>query len=439
MTAVSDFQCALMKNALRLTTLALMLGLLPFAAVHAAKARKAVPKDAAAPAAVTEIELVSELPPGNHDALVALVNRFNEQEKSAHVTVVDRDWKGGSAPHLLILDEASEQKFVASGRFKPVSQLMREAGEKLETVKGVNPVVYSRAADKKGGLAGLPIGLSTPVLFVNQDLFRKSGVDPVPLPTTWGQVQKTAAKLRSGGVACPLTTVRPARVLLENALAWQNEPFLSAKGQLAINGLMPIRHLALMSSWVRAGLLHLYGHGDEAIEHFAKGECAMLLAGQSAMPGVGQGGFSVGVGPMPYYDDAPGAPQNTLADGLALWVSSGKTVAENKAAARFISYWLQPTQQIDWMRTAGYLPLTRAGAFAASGSALGSELQNIQVAVKQLTGKPATAASRASVAGHDAGLHEMLENQLDAVWADTKAPKQALDEAVANTARKGKR
>ncbi len=395
----------------------------------------AAPKKAAkAPAAAgpVQIEFASQLPAEKQQALAALIERFNGQQKNAaKIVLVDRAWNAQALPTLMILNNETEEAFLAGAvRYKPLAGVMQAAGEPLEVARGASSITAPNLVEG-GKVVALPVALETPVLFINQDLFRKAGLNPAAPPQTWAQVQAAAGKLADTGVICPLTTAQPAKVLLENQSAWHNMPYANANGTaLAVNGLGQVRHLARMASWQKSRYLQIFGHGDEAIGHFAKNECGMLLAGQSAMPDVSKNGFSVGISHLPYYDDVPGSPQNTLADGPALWVGAGKSAAEYKLAARFVRFWLEPTQQIDWQRATGYLPLNRAGAFAAASQSLGPELLNIQVAIAQLTNKPATMESRATRVGHSAKARRVVDEQLDAVWSQGVAAKLALDTAV---------
>ena len=137
-----------------------------------------------------------------------------------------------------------------------------------------------------------------------------------------------------------------------------------------------------------------------------------------------------GTGQLPYEADAAGAPQNTIADGPALWASAGKKPAEYKAVARFVSFWLQPDNQVAWQRETGYLPLNRAGLLASRSELLGNDLENIQVAVDQLGGKPATPQSSAQPVVEREKVRRILDEELAGVWADQKAAKEALDNAV---------
>jgi sn-glycerol 3-phosphate transport system substrate-binding protein len=412
-------------NTLRLITpIALSLSLLATPAI--------AQKTKAAPAVAADVELRSQLPQDKQEALKALVERFNEANKGSRIVLTDRAWDADAPAAMQILEGEGEQAFLAGKkRYKPVSAVLKDAGVKVQVLDRAAPVLAPISYDPKAGMLGLPVGLSTPVFFVNQDMLRKSGVDAAMPVRTWADVQEVAGKLADAGVACPLAVARPATVLLENTAAWHNESVVNAKGELAVNGLNYVRHIARMASWQKSRYLNVFGHGDEAVGKFAAGQCGMLVASQSAMPVVSKGGFGVGVSALPYYADVQGAQQNTLADGASLWVSAGRSSSDYKTIAKFVAFWLEPTQQIDWMRATGYLPLNRAGAFAAGSQTLGSELGHVKVAVDQLVAKPTTANSRATTLGRNPRVLKVLNDELDAVWNQGKAAKLALDEAVA--------
>lgn len=400
---------------------------------------KAVAK---APAA-TEIVLAHQLGEAQGAELEKLVARFNATNPPLPVRVdaapFDLQHHQGALPNLVILGEADEASWLdGKPRYVPLSVLMRQAGEKLETLKPP-PMMSPDALDSHGRLAGLPVGLSTPVMFYNKAAFAKAGVDPNVPPRTWWDLQDVLGKLRDAGYACPYTTTRPAWVHIENLSAWHNEPVVTRQGRrevLSINGLVQVKHLAMMSSWVKSLYMRVYDSDDEALQHFAHGDCAVLTAGQQVAPALGRSAsFDIGVSAMPYHDDVRGAPQNTLADGAVMWATAGKSRLENKAAAKFVSFLLTPQTQVEWQRELGYLPLNRAGLFAATGSGLlKDDLQAVRVAIAQLTNKPATKASSASSFTERRDVQAAMNDELKSLWSGAKPAKQVLDEAVARVA-----
>ena len=391
-------------------------------------------------AAEQQIEIYHRLPESKAAALQGLVERFNAQAKDVKVVLSQADWRGAATPpHMLILEGEEEEGFVSGKpRFKPLFALMKDAGVPLQTLRA--PAMMTRTpVDAKGRLLALPIGLSTPVLFVNRDALRGAGMNPDSTSVnTWFELQETLGRLADTGHACPYTVSEPGRVMVENLSAWHNEPVAAARGKTmapSFNGMFQVKHVAMMASWARARYLHIFDRQSEAEDRFATGECAVIAAPSASWVEFRRSGkLDVGVSRLPYYDDFPGAPQNTVADGPALWAAAGKKPVEYKAVARFRCFGLQPENQVAWQRETGYLPLNRAGLLASRSELLGADLENVRVAVEQLTNKPATSDSSAQPVVEREKVRRILDEELAGVWADSKAAKEALDNAVARAA-----
>ncbi|WP_374261570.1 extracellular solute-binding protein [Zoogloea sp.] len=398
-----------------------------------AEAPKAVAVDTSP---VTEIELVHSLGADKGAQLQKLVDRYNAGNNGPKIVIHDRAWNTGTLPHMMILGERDLAGFLSGPqRYRPLFQVMKDAGVKMETLRAP-AMMTPTPLDAQKRLVALPVGLSTPVMFYNKDAFKEAGLDPENAPKTWQELQGALGKLVAAGQSCPYTTAQPAWVLVENMSAWHNEPVVTEgkKTSLAINGMLEVKHVAMLSSWYKARYLQLFGRDDEAVDHFAKGECAVLTAASGAWPTLQrQAGFKVGVATLPYHEDYYGAPQNTLADGPAMWVAAGKKPAEYKAVARFVDFWLSAESQVEWQRNAGYLPLNRSGLLASESRLLASDLANIHVGVQQLTHKPVTAVSKASAYPQRAVVRRIIEEELESVWEDRKPSKLALDTAVARS------
>ncbi|WEN43047.1 sn-glycerol-3-phosphate-binding periplasmic protein UgpB [Thauera sp. GDN1] len=385
-------------------------------------------------AAQQQIELFHRLPDTKAAALQDLVERFNAQSKDVQVVLSATDWRS-AAPHMLILEGDDEEDFVAGKpRFKPLYALMKESGAPLQTLRP--PAMMTRTpVDTKGQLLALPVGLSTPVLFLNRDALRRAGMNPdTTRINTWFELQETLGRLADTGHTCPYTVSEPGRVMVENLSAWHNEPVAKQQGKATVpsfNGMFQVKHVAMMASWTRARYLHVFPQQAEAEQRFASGDCAVIAAPSASWADFRRAGkVDVAVSRLPYYDDFPGAPQNTVADGPALWAAAGKKPAEYKAIARFVSFWLQADNQVAWQRETGYLPLNRAGLLASRSELLGEDLENVRVAVDQLGNKPATAQSSAQPVVERQKVRRILDEELAGVWADEKAAKEALDNAV---------
>lgn len=424
---------------LRCRPLVLLAALSVFTAgAEAAPAKKkAVPKPAAAAkssSAPGEVELVHELGSDKGAELAKIVASFNAANPGETVRIAERKWDEGETPALMILGEDSESRLLAGKtRLRPLHAVMKEAREPLETLRP--PAIMSPTSlDAGGKLIGLPIALGTPIMYFNKEAFRKAGLDPNAPPATWFTLQGALGQLYDKGYGCPYTTTQPGWVHVENTSAWHNQPLVSTAGKrevLAVNNLLEVKHLAMMKSWVTSRYLHIFGNGLDAESQFASGNCAVLTASSNAYPTFKRTAkFEVGVAQLPHHEDVPGSPQNTLADGPAMWVGTGKTAAQYKIAARFVGYLLAPQTQVEMQVNLGSLPLNRAGLLASGSELLKSDLANVTTAIAQLTNKPSTNASRATRLAGDSTVRRVLNEELDNLWADRKPAKGALDSAV---------
>lgn len=399
--------------------------------------------------AQTNIVLWHALSGATGDQLLQLVERFNASQSAYQIVPVykgsEQDTvkagleaqRAGNPPHILQIDElAADAALQARNAFRPVYQVMQEAREPLKPGLYVK-AVSERFSDAQGRLVSLPFNTATPVLFYNRDVFATAGLDPDDPPRTWMKVQQAALKLMdSQSVNCAYTTDAPAWVHVENLLAWHNEP-LSERGsrgmqeKLVFNARLLMRHIGLLSSWVKSGLFSYYGRRNEGEMKFAEGECAMLTGSSSSYGDIVQKArFRLGVSPLPFHDDFPGAPFHTLVGGGSLWVMSGSKKAEYKGVAKFLSFLSQPEVQAQWHQATGFLPAI-AEAFEL-GDRQGYYQINpgIDVPVRQVHGTVPHQRVKRERNGHAAWLRSIADEELEAVWAQRKTPKQALDDAV---------
>ncbi|MDR2015233.1 MAG: extracellular solute-binding protein [Azoarcus sp.] len=435
---MSTFIQSIGRRGLVCAVAAVMLAALAMPAAAQGKKPKAKAPAAAAKAEQPasqpiQIELYQQLPPLRVKVLQELVERFNAQSTASQVTLVESDWQAAKPPHMMVLNNTGEEAFLSGKtRYKPLFALMKEAGVALPTVKPA-AMVTRKPFNATGQVLALPVGLNTPVLYFNRAAFKRAGINTDAAPVaTWADLQGVLGKLAASGSRCPLTIGEPARVLIENVSAWDNVPVLNGK-QPSFNGLFHVKYVSLMASWNRANLLKFFKDRTEAEGHFAKGECAVFIGPSDSWADFRNiNGLDVGIARLPYIDDAPGAPQNTHAGSSAsLWVSAGKKPAEYKAVANFVNFWLQPENQVIWQRDSGYLPLTKAGIFASESPLLGDSLENIKVAIGQLTNRPATSSSAIQPLIERESALRVIDEELAEVWADRKSAKAALDSAVA--------
>ena len=384
---------------------------------------------APAPAApgVARIELSHQLEEERAARLEPLVEAFNSQNKDVQVSLVRRV-EGDAPRHLNLVNREDHARLVASKvRFRPIHEIMREAKQPIDASR-LSPELREGMLDPKGQVAGLPVAFATPVLYINREAFRKAGLNPDAPPKSWAEVQDTAGKLFVSGSACPFTTSWPAWVHVDNMSAWNGADVSDSKGQLAINGLVQIKHVAMLATWHKAKYFSYFGRRDEADRRFASGECAMLTSSSWLYSSLNeQKAVDFGVAQLPYHDDVYGAPKNTLADGLSLWAGQGLKRDETRAVARFVNYILGPEVQLQMTVAGGFLPMTSVARAAAGSKLLKGEVAALQISYGQLQGRAMTPPLRVSQTDR---VRLIVEEELEAVWENRKPAKEALDHAV---------
>lgn len=392
----------------------------------AAKAPKAAAK-AESVAAPMEVELSHQFGQVGEERLQKLVERFNGEQKGVTVKVV-RQAEGGIPSVMNLVRRQDVVEYVAAKEsFKPLYQVMADAKEPFKSNE-ISPDLRAGVTDEKGRFVALPVAYSTPVLFYNKNAFRKAGLDPEKAPATWWEMQETAGKLLDSGVKCPYTTAWPVWIHIDNVSALSGVPVATPKGELAFNSLPQVKHIAMMATWYKARYMHIFGRKNEANQHFLNGECAMITTDAWVHTELREAqGVELGVAPLPHHDDVFGGRQHTLADGASLWIANGHKPQEYKAAAKFVSFLMAKDTQVEMSRTYGQLPLGPGGRTAARGKVMRDREQVFEIAYASLKGEGSTHPLR--ISGIDP-VRIILDEELEAVWADKKPAKAALDLAV---------
>src|SRR5205085_12701032 len=132
---------------------------------------------------------------------------------------------------------------------------------------------------------------------------------------------------------------------------------------------------------------------------------------------------------LPYYADVQGAPQNTSIGGASLWVMGGKKKEEYKGVGKFLSFLSRPEIQAEFHQATGYLPITMAAYELTKQSGFYDKNPGTDVAVQQMIVKT-TNNSRGVRAGNMPQIRDVMDEELEAVWAGKKTAKQGLDDAV---------
>ena len=342
-------------------------------------------------------------------------------------------------PNLIqIFEVGTASMMAAKGAIRPVYEIMEAAGTPVDTSKLLGSVAsYYSSTD--GKLIAMPFNASTTVLYYNKDAVKKAGGDPDHFPTTWPEVAELAKKIKESG-ACKygLTSGWQSWVQLESFSAWHNVPFATNNNgydgldtKLLFNSPLHVKHIDFLSKLQKDGVMVYVGRKSEAINAFTSGEAGILMNSSGSYAAVKAGAkFQWGVALLPYWPDVKGAPQNTVIGGAAIWAMAGHSKDAEKGAAAFLNYLLKPEVQARFHQLTGYVPVTLEGYELTKQQGFYDKNPGTDIAVKALSDKKPTINSLGLRLGNFVQIRNIIDEELEAVWAGKKTAKQALDAAV---------
>jgi sn-glycerol 3-phosphate transport system substrate-binding protein len=383
------------------------------------------------------------------DAVTELVKQFNESQSEYEVkplrkgtypetlTAAIAAYRQKSAPHIVQVFEVGTQTMMLSGAVLPVYQLMKEQEIKVDWKDFIAPVVgyYS----KDGNLYSMPFNSSTPILYYNKDAFQKAGLDPAKPPQTWKQVEDYSKKLIATGAAkCGFSTGWPSWTMVENMHAWHDQPFATRHDgfdgldvELLINREFGVKHIGQLAAWQKD---HVYSYGGRqgtADPKFVSGECAMYIQSSALIGGFSKGvKFNWATGQLPHWG-APYPKATSIIGGATLWVMKGKPSVENRGTALFLKFISDTNQQMWWHVTTGYLAISNS---AVKNLEVGYHFKRNPdqfTAFAELTKGKATANSQGLRLGNFVQIRDVIEAEMENIFAGKKTAKQGLDDAVA--------
>ena len=399
--------------------------------------------------AQTEIQWWHSMTAFNNEWVNTLAKQFNESQKAYKINPIYKGsydesmtaaiaaYRAGNAPHILQVFEVGTATMMASkGAIVPAGKVMADAGLKFDPSAYIAAVAGYYTAPN-GQMLSFPYNSSTTVLYYNKDAFKAAGMDGEKAPATWPEVALAAAKLKASGHKCPLTIAWQGWTQLESFSAWHNVDFATKRNglggmdaRLVFNSPLHVRHIENLANMAKQGLFIYKGRRNVPEPSFISGECAMVTTSTGFYGNVKQNAkFSWALATLPYYPDVPGAPQNTVIGGASLWTLAGKKPDEYKGVAQFFQFIAQPEVAAKTHQATGYLPVTNAAFQLTEKSGFYKNNPGTDVGPTQMIRK-VTDKSRGIRLGNHVQIRDIMDEELEQVWAGKKGAKEALDSAI---------
>ncbi|WP_158971581.1 ABC transporter substrate-binding protein [Chachezhania sediminis] len=209
-----------------------------------------------------------------------------------------------------------------------------------------------------GKTYGLAYTFSTPVMFINADIFREAGLDPKNPPKTWAEVKEAGMAIQQKtdkygffpGAFGPIDgTFVYQSIVMSNGGIVREGNTLTFADQPAADAVAMLRDLRDSGA---------YAEIDPAshMDTFAAGKLGMFLftsAVQNRFIKAADGKFELEVAAMPSFGDKPTAPTNS---GSALFLLS-KDPVKQRAAWELMKFLTSKHAYTQITSKIGYLPL----------------------------------------------------------------------------------
>ena len=350
-------------------------------------------------------------------------------------------YRSNKQPAILQSFEISTATMMLSGAVYPAYELMKDQGYNVNWDDYVTSI-RNYYADTNGNLWSFPFNSSTFVLYVNESMFEKAGIND--LPKTWEELEADLRTLKTSGVSCPHAyQINPSdqweqmHIIHNVAMATNENGYDGLDTQLLFDKTVFRDHVAMLKRWLDDGLSVYYRpkSGLSSREAFGHGDCATYagsIAGFGATLKEMPEGQKWTVTLLPTHEGFE--RHNTAVGGASLWTFKGFDANVYKGVAAFYEWLGRPEQQKFFAEATGYIPTTNSGyqLMVDSGSYSG-EKEPMRVAMESLRYGEATPLTRGMRLGNMAQLRQIVTDELEKIYAG----QASLDDGLASAVRRG--
>jgi sn-glycerol 3-phosphate transport system substrate-binding protein len=291
-----------------------------------------------------------------------------------------------------------------------------------------------------GKLYSMPFNTSMPLLYINQQAFKKAGLDPNKPPTTLADIMADAKKIKAASgenVKYPFGA---------SIYGWFFEQWDAVANQYlcdADNGrtgradkvnLVNSTNVALLQWWqqmTKLGLAEkLDSDTDSGDNAFTSGTVAMLPESTGSLGGfvkaaaVAKNPFTVGTGFFPKVAaDNSGGP---IIGGASLWVINSGNAARERASWDLEKFLDSKQSQVSWHTVTGYFPVSKSALNDPTDKQWVAKNAQFGTAVDQLRHTPLNHATQGCSVGEMPQVRQDVQNAIQAVVLQGQDPKTAL-------------
>jgi sn-glycerol 3-phosphate transport system substrate-binding protein len=209
-----------------------------------------------------------------------------------------------------------------------------------------------------GKLYGFPINVSTPVLYINRDLFRQAGLDPDDIPTNWNEVYEVSKALANpDGPVYGVRVYNSGWIMDSFFQQFGGKIFSADDTRSTINSPEIKEAMGFWQQMVADGSAVYQGGGDGS-NMDAAGQIGMVMRSTGSIQWFKDNvTFDWGVAPY-----ALGPNRAVSLGGGNVYMIKRTTEQEQLAAWEFLNYLTSTENQVRWSLATGYM-VSRRSAF----------------------------------------------------------------------------
>ena len=339
-------------------------------------------------------------------------------------------------PHIVqVFEVGTATMMAARGAIYPVYKLMADTNTPFDQSIYLPAVIsYYTTPDDK--LLSLPFNSSTPVMWYNKDAFAKAGIaNP---PKTWDDVMAASKKLVASGMKCGFSFGWQSWVMVENYSAWHNlaigtkqNGFTGLDTEFRFNNDKVASVMQAIADSQKDKLFRYGGRRGESLTMFTNAECGMWMNSSAYYGSIKkQAKFNYGQTMLPLNSSIASKPQNSIIGGATLWVLAGKPKGDYKGVAEFFKHMSSAEVQAMWHQETGYVPITTEAYELSKKQGFYDRNPGTDTAIKQLSLNQPTPNSKGLRFGSFVQTRDIINEEMEAIWAGKKTAKQGLDDAA---------
>ncbi|MFI9760670.1 extracellular solute-binding protein [Streptomyces sp. NPDC051963] len=331
--------------------------------------------------------------------------------------------RNGGTPSVMLTNDITTG-YLRDAKQTVSAEAMAAANPKDLDLDKLRPAARSYyTAD--GKLLAVPINTSMPLLYVNDKLLAKAGVDR----STLGTLSGVAAAARRIHAAVP-----SVKGIDQPFDAWWFEQLTAAAGApyctpdngregdgataLSLTGDAQRRAIGTMAKLYTDGVALDTGlDGNAALTAFAAGKTAMMFNSSGSIGGLNEAGMK-GYSALPYPLSGPKSSAGAAIGGAAMWVDqAGHSAAEQVASWKLISYLASAEAQERFARASGYAPINTDVDDSATWQAFLAQNKSYAVLAEQFADTPAATATAGCLSGAMQGVRDVVVPQMQKAFS----------------------